>query len=184
MFELDEFLDHFDKVRQRTRRVAACIPADHVEFTYKPGAFTLGDLVRHLGIAERQIWAETVHGRPMRYDTHGRELADGRDAVLAFLDRMHDESMTLFRALTPDMLNAKCTTPGGTLMTTWKWLRMMTEHEIHHRGQIYTLLGVLNVPAPGLYGMTVEQVQGSRFNVQGSAAPGSEFKGQASGPQV
>src|SRR5262245_59349027 len=102
MFELNEFLDQFEKVRQRTRRVAACIPADQVEWTYKPGAFTLGDLVRHIAVTERYIWAETVHHRPSRYVTHGRELADGRDAVLAFLDRMHDESMPLFRELTPD----------------------------------------------------------------------------------
>src|SRR5579872_3575829 len=99
MFELDEFLDHFDKVRQRTRRVAACIPADRVEWTYKPGAFTLGDLVRHLGVAERYVWAESVHRRPLAYQTHGRELADGRDAILAFLDRMHGEAMEMFRRL-------------------------------------------------------------------------------------
>ena len=159
MFELDEFLDHFDRVRQRTRRVADCIPSDRVEWTYKPGAFTLGDLVRHLAVAERFIWAETVHHRPVSYVTHGRELADGRDAVLAFMDRMHGESMTLFRALTPEALSAKCATPGGTQMTTWKWLRMMTEHEIHHRGQIYTLLGMLDVATPPLYGMTAAQVK-------------------------
>ena len=159
MFELNEFLDHFDRVRQRTRRVADCIPPEHVEWTYKPGAFTLGDLVRHLAVAERRIWAETVHHRPVAYVTHGRELADGRDAVLAFLDRMHAESMALFRELTPEALSAKCPTPGGTQMTTWKWLRMMTEHEIHHRGQIYTMLGMLDVATPPLYGMTSSQVQ-------------------------
>jgi uncharacterized damage-inducible protein DinB len=159
MFELNEFLDHFDRVRQRTRRVTDCIPSDFVEWTYKPGAFTLGDLVRHLAVAERYIWAETVHNRPVAYVTHGRELADGREAVLAFLDRMHTESMALFRQLTPEALSAKCTTPGGTRMTTWKWLRMMTEHEIHHRGQIYTLLGMLDVATPPLYGMTASQVQ-------------------------
>ena len=51
-------------------------------------------------------------------------------------------------------------------MTTWKWLRMMTEHEIHHRGQIYTLLGMLNVPAPPLYGMTSAQVK-ARAGLEG-----------------
>ena len=61
-------------MRERTRRVAACIPAEHVERTYKPGAFTPGDLVRH-------------------------------------------------------------------------------------RGQIYTMLGMLNVPTPPIYGMTSAQVQ-------------------------
>jgi uncharacterized damage-inducible protein DinB len=35
----------------------------------------------------------------------------------------------------------------------------MVEHEAHHRGQIYLMLGLLNVPTPPLYGMTSEQVQ-------------------------
>jgi len=159
MFDLAEFLHYVDRVRERTRRVAACIPPEHIEWTYKPGAFTLGDLVRHIAVTERFIWAETVHNRPTGYVSHGRELADGREAVLALLDRLHAEAMTEFRALTPEMLTAKCATPEGTPLTTWKWLRMMPEHEIHHRGQIYTMLGMLNVPTPPLYGMTATQVQ-------------------------
>jgi uncharacterized damage-inducible protein DinB len=159
MFDLDEFLHHGARVRERTRRVAACIPAEQMEWTYKPGAFTLGDLVRHIAVTERYIWAETVHNRPVAYVSHGRELADGRDHVLAFFDRLHEESLAQFRALTPAQLQGKCVTPAGTPLTTWKWLRMMPEHEIHHRGQIYTMLGMLNVPTPPIYGMTHTQVQ-------------------------
>jgi uncharacterized damage-inducible protein DinB len=159
MFDLDDFLHNFGRVRERTRRVAACIPEEHIEWTYKPGAFTLGDLVRHIAVTERYIWGETVHDRPCGYVTHGRELAEGRDAVLQFLDRMHEESLAQFRALTPEALAGKCATPEGTRLTTWKWLRMMPEHEIHHRGQIYTLLGMLNVPTPPLYGLTSTDVQ-------------------------
>ena len=161
MFDLDEFLHHLERVRERTRRVAACIPAEQVEWTYKPGAFTLGDLVRHIAVTERFIWAETVHNRPVAYVSHGRELADGRDAVLALLDRLHEESVAQFRALTPEKLAAKCVTPAGVPLTTWKWLRMMPEHEIHHRGQLYTMLSVLDVPTPPIYGMTAAQVQAS-----------------------
>ena len=159
MFPLDEFLHQVERVRERTRRVAACIPADRIEWTYKPAAFTLGDLVRHIAVTERYIWAETVHNRPSAYTSHGRELADGKDAVLALLDRLHAESLERFRALTPETLNAKCRTPEGTPLTAWKWLRMMPEHEIHHRGQLYTMLSMLDVPTPPLYGMTAAQVQ-------------------------
>src|SRR5262245_53164890 len=102
MFELDEFLAHFEKVRQRTRRVAECIPADRIDWAYKPGAFSLGDLVRHIAVTERYIWAETVHRRQSAYTTHGRELAGTKDAVLALLYRLHAESMQLFAALTPE----------------------------------------------------------------------------------
>ena len=159
MFDLDEFLHHVERVRERTRKVAACIPAAQVDWTYKAGAFTLGDLVRHIAVTERLIWAETVHHRPVAYTTHGRELADGREAVLAFLDRLHEESLTQFRLLTPAMLDEKCLTPAGVPLPTWKWLRMMPEHEIHHRGQLYTMLSVLDVPTPPIYGMTASQVQ-------------------------
>ena len=159
MFDLDEFLHHFERVRERTRRVAACIPPERIDWTYKPGAFTLGDLVRHIAVTERFIWAETVHDRPCGYLSHGKELADGRDAVLSLFDRLHEESLAQFRALTPAMLEAKCMTPAGAPLTTWKWLRMMPEHEIHHRGQLYIMLGILNVPTPPIYGMTSEQVK-------------------------
>ena len=159
MFDLDEFLHHCERVRERTRRVAACIPAERIDWACKAGAFTLGDLVRHIAVTERFIWAETVHNRPVAYVSHGRELADGRDAVLAFFDRLHEESLAQFRALTPEMLTAKCVTPAGVPLTTWKWLRMMPEHEIHHRGQLYTMLSLLDVPTPPIYGMTAAQVQ-------------------------
>jgi uncharacterized damage-inducible protein DinB len=170
MFDLDEFLHYFQRVRDRTRRVAACIPATQVDWTYKEGAFTLGDLVRHIAVTERFIWAETVHNRPVAYVTHGRELADGRFAILAFFDRLHAESQAQFRALTPAMLEGKCLTPAGTPLTTWKWLRMMPEHEIHHRGQLYTMLAMLNVPTPPLYGLTSDDVRkiSATHEVQGS----------------
>jgi uncharacterized damage-inducible protein DinB len=167
MFDLDEFLHYQSRVRERTRRVAACIPDDRIEWSYKPDAFTLGDLVRHIAVTERYIWAETVHNRPSRYTTHGRELADGKPGVLALMDRLHEEAMEQFRKLTPEMLAAKCATPEGTKLTTWRWLRMMPEHEIHHRGQIYTLLGMLDVPTPSLYGLTASDVQARSIALNG-----------------
>jgi uncharacterized damage-inducible protein DinB len=159
MFDLNEFLDYFDRVRGRTRRVAACIPEDQLEWRPKTGAFSLGDLVRHIAVTERYMWAETVFNRPSRYLSHGPELAAGRTGVLDFLDALHQESMAMFRTLTPRALAGKCTTPEGSPITTWKWLRAMAEHEIHHRGQIYLLLNLLSVPTPPLYGLTSEQVR-------------------------
>lgn len=34
----------------------------------------------------------------------------------------------------------------------------MPEHEIHHRGQIYAMLGMLDVEVPPLYGLTEREV--------------------------
>ncbi|HEX5872266.1 MAG TPA: DinB family protein [Longimicrobium sp.] len=156
---IEPFLDYYAKIRERTRRVVALIPPDRLEWAPREGAWSFGDLVRHLGAIERWMFAENVSGRPSRYPGHGRELADGYDAVLAYFDRMHGEAMGVFRALTPDALQARCTTPGGASMPAWKWLRAMVEHEIHHRGQIYLMLGMIGVPTPPLYGLTSEEVR-------------------------
>jgi uncharacterized damage-inducible protein DinB len=156
---IEPFLQYFKNVRERTMRVARCIPPEKIEWTYAPGKFTLSDLLRHIAVAERYMWAETVSGRTSCYTSHSAELADGFENVIAFMERLHAESVQIFAKLSDKELLSKCTTPDGAQITKWKWLRLMVEHEIHHRGQIYLYLGILGVPTPPLYGLTSEQVR-------------------------
>jgi len=153
------FLDYWRSIRGRTRRVVLCIPKDRIEWSPHPGKFSFGDQVRHLAAIERYMYAETVVGRPSRYAGCGRDLAGGFDAVVDFLDRLGAESQAIFGTLTDADLERRCVTPAGAAITTWKWLRAMVEHEAHHRGQIYLMLGLLNVPTPPLYGLTSEEVE-------------------------
>jgi uncharacterized damage-inducible protein DinB len=157
--DIDDFLDYFGSIRGRTKRVAAVIPPDLFDWAPKPGAFTFADTIRHLAATERWMFAETVSGRPSAYPGCGRELADGAEGVMRYLDTMHEQALALFSLLTPEQLARKCMTPGGVEITTWKWLRAMTEHEIHHRGQIYMMLGLNGIATPPLYGLTSEQVK-------------------------
>ena len=60
------FLDYWEKVRGRTRRVVHFIPAERLEWTWQEGKFTLGDLVRHLAGIERYMYAENAGGGPRR----------------------------------------------------------------------------------------------------------------------
>jgi len=156
---LESFLDYFNKVHERTMRVVRYIPRDKLDWSYAPGKFTLSDLVRHIAAINRYMFAENAQRRPSRYPGCGKELADGYDQVLQFMEDMHRESVEIFSRLSPEDLQSKCTTPGGAPITVWKWLRLMLEHEIHHRGQIYLYLAMLGVPTPPLYGLTSEEVK-------------------------
>jgi uncharacterized damage-inducible protein DinB len=155
----EEFLRYYERVRERTLRVVACIPREQFEWSYQPGKFSFADLLRHLAGIERYMFAENARLRASRYPGHGAELADGWDSVMAYFDRCHRESMEIFRALSAEDLGRACITPRGTPIAVWKWLRAMVEHEIHHRGQLYLYLAILGVPTPPLYGMTSEEVR-------------------------
>lgn len=151
-------IDYLGKVHHRTMRVARSIPADRLDWSFAEGKFTLGDLVRHIGAINRHMFGETCQGKPSRYSGCGREIAASYEEVMDFTERMHLETVAIVRGLGPSGLMGKCPTPDGASITVWKWLRLMAEHEIHHRGQIYIYLAMLGVPTPPLYGLTSEQV--------------------------
>jgi uncharacterized damage-inducible protein DinB len=153
------FTEYWDKVRGRTLRVAAVVPPDRLEWRWKPESYSPGDILRHLGGVERWMWAENARRRPSRYPGHGEQLARGAEAVRAYLDRCHAEAMEIFRSLSDPDLAEECETPGGAAISVGKWLRLMVEHEIHHRGQLYLLLSMLKVRTPPLYGLTEEEVR-------------------------
>lgn len=155
---IKSFLQYYERIRQRTIRVIKCIPPEKIECSYKNGKFTLGDLIRHLAAIERYMFAENARLQPSRYPGHGKELADGYENILNFMNRMHEETVKILSQLSDDDLKKKCITPNGTAITVWKWLRAMIEHEIHHRGQIYLHLAMLDIETPPLYGLTSEEV--------------------------
>lgn len=154
--DLNVFLDYFDKIHKRTMRVVRCIPPDKVDWSFREGKFTLGDLARHIAGANRYIFAETLVGKPSRYAGCGRQLAPSYEEILSFMEALHKESLEIISRLTD--LNGECRTPDGAAIATWKWMRAMLEHEIHHRGQLYIYLAILEVPTPPIFGLTSEQV--------------------------
>jgi len=103
-------------------------------------------------------WGDAIApGRPA--DTGHRARADGFGAVLADLARMDEESVLILWGLPPAQRCEPVTTPAGAPLAAWKWLRAMAEHEVHHRGQLYPMLGMPGVARPLIDGLSSEQVR-------------------------
>lgn len=152
------FVEYLDKVKARTIRLFDFIPEDKLEWTYQKGKFTIGDQIRHIAAIERFMYAENVQQRPSRYKGCGTELAKGFKETVSFYLEKQTESREVFQSLTSEYLNKKCKTPGGIEITIWKWLRALVEHEVHHRGQLYIYLAILDIKTPPIYGLTSEEV--------------------------
>ena len=156
---MQSFLSYFETIRERTLRVVRVIPQEKFEWRHTDGVFSPGDLARHIAATERYTFAENVLGRPSRYPGCGTDLAEGMDGTLAFMQRMHAETVDLLGALSAEELERKGVGPQGHPITAWKLLRAMVEHEVHHRGEIYVYLALLGVPRPPLYGLTEPELR-------------------------
>ena len=75
---MNELVTYFDRIRERTMRVVACVPPDRIDWTYKEGKFTFGDVMRHLASIERWMFAENAMLRPSH--PHAADLRAHRRA--------------------------------------------------------------------------------------------------------
>lgn len=93
---IKNFLGHYEKLRERTLRVVACIPSDIFDWTPIRGKFRFADSIRHLAASERYMFAENIQGNKGVYPGQGRALADGEANILLSFYQMPDESMQIF----------------------------------------------------------------------------------------
>lgn len=156
---IEGFLDYYQRTKDATRRLIRVIPPDKMDFAYLSGKFTVADLIRHIAAIERHVFAEIALGNRPAYKGCGPELADGYDEVVAYYNRMSEESAAIFNALTSEDLVRKVTTMNGTETELGSFLRALFVHEIHHRGALYIYLNMIGVETPPVFGITEEQVK-------------------------
>ncbi len=153
------FLDYHERTKEATRRLINVIPPDQLEFAYLQGKFTIADLIRHIAAIERTVFAEIAIGNPPAYKGCGPELADGYDGIVAYFNRMSEESAAIFKSLKDDDLARKVTTMNGSKTDLGSFLNALFVHEIHHRGALYIYLNMIGVKTPPVFGITEEQVK-------------------------
>jgi uncharacterized damage-inducible protein DinB len=67
-------------------------------------------------------------------------------------NKSHAESAAKVAALTPEQLNEEIAPFGpDKAMSRRAFLHVTNEHEVHHRGQLYTYLRIAGVEVPPLY---------------------------------
>lgn len=155
---IDSFTAYYEKIREGTKRIIQVIPEDQMDWTYKPGKFTIGDLIRHIAAIERNLFAELILGNPVNYIGCGRELASNYTETVAYFNKMHSESMAIFTALEDKDLRRKIKTVNSTETSIGNFLRALIVHEIHHRAALCIYLNLLEIQTPPVLGLTAEQI--------------------------
>ena len=159
IISINLFLEYYTKIWNRTLRVIKTIPEEKIHWKPNDSSFSFADIITHITNLERYMFAETVINNVNKYPGHENNRSDLFDILLKKWENTFQETKEMISRITKEQLEERCITPEGASIRIWKWLRAMIEHHIHHRGQIYTYLNLIQTKSPPLYGLTSEQVK-------------------------
>src|SRR4051812_28695441 len=89
-------LEYFESVRARSLRVMDYIPEEKLDWSYRRGKFTPGDVCRHLALVERRVFAQAVQGLPPKYPGCGKEFGATKSEIKQLMAQLHAESLEIF----------------------------------------------------------------------------------------
>ncbi len=147
---IDSLVSNWKRIHKQTTKIMAAAPND--KYNWKPcdSAMTLGELMNHLWIAEAGLVSAAKTGE---WPKEKPEPINDTAALIAAFDKTHEEAVAIAKAFTPEELAATVAPFGpDKAMPRSVLLNLTLEHEIHHRGQLYTYLRIAGCECPPLFG--------------------------------
>ena len=142
-----ELFGHWNKVRKGLFAALDKLSDAQLDFTPREGLWSLRETVMHIaGTEEGWLRAYTAN----RWHENQLNSADYATvaSLKALLDREHAVTAAQFAGDADAALAQVCQLPWGARVTMGWAVWHVLEHEIHHRGEIYLMLGLMGMEAP------------------------------------
>ena len=146
---LDMVINDWKRVHSQTVRLIAVAPDDKYDWKPHETAMTLGALLNHLYQSEAGLIDALLTGVFPRDFTNYGNTAE----LIAAFDKSHEESVAKVQGIS-DEAWGETVAPFGPdrSFSRFAILGLALEHEIHHRGQLYVYLRMLECEVPQLFG--------------------------------
>ncbi|MBC8423993.1 DinB family protein [bacterium] len=153
--KLDDFLNAYQTLAEGTRKILAAIDEEAMCQNVAPGHRTLRGLAWHIVTTVPEMMNQVGLGLS---SVDEKTLPPGEpDAVRAAYDKVSDELVAAVKAKWSDADLEKTDDLYGETWPRGLTLRILMDHEIHHRGQLTVLLRQAGRPVPGIYGPSKEE---------------------------
>lgn len=152
----EDFITDWQRSSEGTKAVLRAMSDDKLEQSIVEGHNSLGWLGWHLTTALSYFMGQIGHKLPalksMQQPQTASEIADQYELYAAhILELAGQEFSDTFLTTEVNM--------HGALTTNGQVLRMMIDHQTHHRGQMTVLLRQAGLPVPGVMGPTKEEAK-------------------------
>lgn len=145
-------LEQWAQVRQGLLQAMENITDAELSYTPRADLWPLGQIICHIASTEEGWFRCNVTHEVSCWEDIDYQLADypGIPALRLLLAEVHARTLGLFNSNgSPDSVAAReVTLPWGPVIAIGEVLWHVLEHEIHHRGEIYLMMGMLGKKAP------------------------------------
>ncbi|WP_223808721.1 DinB family protein [Rufibacter hautae] len=160
---LDLLAKELEQEAVTTRKMLERIPDDKYDWRPHPKSMDIRTLATH--IADLPSWVGmtlTTSELDFAKNPYNPRVVNTTAEVLAYFEEMLDDARKHLSENTDEYLNEEWTLREGETIyltsTKYDVLRMTMSQIIHHRAQLGVFLRLLNVPIPGSYGPSADEM--------------------------
>ena len=143
-----ELFSHWKYVRQGLYEALDLLTDEQLAFVPGEGLWSLGTVACHIANAEDGWFRYIAAGELEDWPPMEPEQYPSVAAIKSLLEETHAYTMAFLEGLYVADLERKVTTFWGAELSIRWIIWHVLEHEIHHRGEIYLMLGLMGMEAP------------------------------------
>lgn len=163
MTQLEALRIELEKEAITTRKMLSQVPTDKFGWQPHPKSMTVKRLATH--IAELPTWiGMTFNTDELDFENNPYTPADVNttEELLAYFERSLEDGRKEIKAGKEEVLDKPWTLRSGKIIYSTEpkrdVLRMTFSQIIHHRAQLGVYLRLLNIPIPGSYGPSADEM--------------------------
>ena len=143
----NELFARWMDVRKGLYEALAKINDDQLDFRPREGLWSIRETAVHIAGTE-DGWLRYYASNRWHENPPNATDFPTIDSIKSLLIEIHDVTRNQFAQDADTLLQHNCILPwGGQISMGWAVWHVL-EHEIHHRGEIYLMLGLLGIEAP------------------------------------
>ena len=163
---MEAFLNELDHESIGTRKMLALVPANKADWKPHPKSMKLKDLATH--VADIPSWITmviTTSELDFSKNPYNPTICNGGEELVAYYNKNALEAKALLASSKDSILDDIWTMKNGEEIymqsSKLETLRHCYCQIVHHRAQLGVYLRLLDIPIPGVYGPSADEMPGS-----------------------
>jgi uncharacterized damage-inducible protein DinB len=160
---IDLFLNELEQEAATTRKMLAAVPNDKYDWRPHPKSMSVKQLATHIG--ELPGWISmTLATAELDFaaNPYQQQNIENTTELLAYFEQSYKDGKAALEKATEEQLFQNWTLRNGeeiySVSSKAEVIRMSFSQLIHHRAQLGVFLRLLNVPIPGSYGPSADDM--------------------------